>query len=87
VSTAESEVLMGMRPVMKRGAARRAARLAAVIHEAHAFGSKTVEVRRGRAAHGAAAIRAEIAPAHIVGHDHDDVRLSSRGLRERAVAP
>ena len=71
----------------ERGAARRAARLAVVIHEAHAFGSETVEVGRGRAAHGAAAIRAEIAPAHIVGHDHDDVRLSLRGLRERAIAP
>src|SRR6476661_6799555 len=49
------------------GAPCRAARLAIIIDEAHTFGSKTIEVRRGRAAHGAAAIAAEIAPADVVG--------------------
>ncbi|MEZ0279947.1 hypothetical protein, partial [Methyloceanibacter sp.] len=34
---------------------------------------ETIEVRRRRAAHHAAAIAAEIAPADVVGHDDHDI--------------
>ena len=55
------------------GAAGGAARLAIIIDEAHAFGGETIEVRCRRAAHNAAAIAAEIAPADVVGHDDHDI--------------
>ena len=64
------------------GAARRAARLGVVVGEAHALGRQAVEVRRP-AGHDALVVRADIGPADVVAHDHDDVGLLARRLRER----
>ena len=64
----------------RRGAAGRAARLSVERQELQALGGQPIEVRRGRAAVLAAAVAAEIAPADVVGHEHDDVGLRSPGF-------
>jgi len=58
----------------ERGATGRATRLPVPFRERRALGRQLVEVRRRRVAGLAAAIDAEIPPARIIGHDHDDIR-------------
>ena len=62
-------------PGHERGATRRAACLAVPTGEDRAFLGDLVDVRRRMAERGAAVrIGAEIVPAGVVGHQHDDVR-------------
>ena len=65
-------------PGYERGAARRAACLAVPAGEERAFFGDTVDVR-GRMARGRSASRisAEIVPAGVIGHQHDNVGLFS----------
>jgi hypothetical protein len=70
----------------ERGAAGRAACLAVPLCKRRAAGRELVEDGRRRVAGLAAAKRAEIAPAGIVGHDDDDIgplvlRLGARRQR------
>ena len=55
------------------GAARRTARLAVPIGERRALLGHAVDVRRGMAESRSSTVSAEIAPAGIIGHQHDDV--------------
>ena len=64
------------------GAPRRAACFSVIVGEAHAFGREAVEVGRAHR-HDALVVRADIGPADIVAHDHDDVGLLARRLRNR----
>ncbi len=57
----------------ERGAAGGAACLPIPFRERRSLGRQLVEVRGRRVARLAAAIDAEVPPAGIVGHDHDDV--------------
>ena len=52
-----------------------ATRLGVVVREHHPLGRKPVQVRRP-AGHHAAMIRADIEPAHVVAHDHENVGLA-----------
>ena len=63
----------GDAPGDERGAARGAARLAVPIREGRALLGHAIDVRRGMAERCASAVSAEITPAGIVGHQHDDV--------------
>ena len=58
----------------ERGPPRRAGLLGVVVGEQRTFSGDPVDVGRGPAHH-AAVVGAEVPGAHIVGHDHDDVRL------------
>ena len=64
----------------RRGPAGRAARLSVERQELQALGGQPIEARRGRAAVLAAAVAAEITPADVVGHEHDDVGLRAPGF-------
>ena len=64
------------------GAARGAARFGVVVGEAHAFGREPVEVRRAHR-HDALVVGADVRPADVVAHDHDDVGLLARRLSKR----
>ena len=75
-------VRIGSSPVMKFGAAGRAARLGVVVGEAHALGGEPVEVRRPPG-HDALVVGADVEPADVVAHDEDDVRFLCSGLAER----
>ena len=58
----------------ERGTPGRTGLLTVVVSEQAAFFGDPVDVGR-RPAHHAAVVGAEVPGAHVVGHDHDDVRL------------
>src|SRR6516165_480683 len=64
-------------PGAEIGAAGGAARFGVVIGEAHAIGGKLVEIWR-LAGHDALVIGADIEPADVVTHDHENIRLGAR---------
>ncbi|MDT4846944.1 hypothetical protein FQZ97_809890 [compost metagenome] len=51
------------------------------VLQQQAFGGQVVDVRRGGAAQGAAAVAAQFSPSQVVGHDQYDVGLLVHALR------
>ena len=71
----------GQPPREQRDAARRTHRRRRVaLREAHAFEGHAVQIR---SSNGGMAVTAEVAPAEVVGEDHDDVRKSGGGWRRK----
>ena len=67
-------------PGDERRASRGAGLLSVVVREQRALAGESVDVRRA-AAHHAAVVGTDVPDAHVIGHDHDDVRLAAARSR------